>query len=223
MRSPNAKPAVCRFWPKCCGPRLESNKSTNQQVGTAKRLEEQITKPTGNTGPSVQPYETLPATGPDIKKQKRQSELRRGCSLSTVYQTPLGYPANDSCVVFFQTPPPLKKIRPMHPSNLQSRSLEISVTLILSGTLPSSKVPEGLQDHLKRTTLALGVTISAPRTGKEEALLARKQLRALFLKLQAAHSMDPQTPGRCLQRRAWVPTLAGQAGLLNPGRVVTAS
>lgn len=38
------------------------------------------------------------------------------------------------------------------------------------------KGAEGLQDHLKRTrSLSLGVTISSPRIGEGEGLLAGKQ------------------------------------------------
>lgn len=82
------------------------------------------------------------------------------------YQTPLGYPANESRIAIFQSPP-LMKIRPMHPSNLQSRCLEMSITHNLErGRYQVQRRLKGFK-ILKKEQLSIWALLSSPqRQGK---------------------------------------------------------
>lgn len=126
-----------------------------------------------------------------LKKQKRQPELGRGCSLPTIYQTPLGYPANESCIVFFQTPSPLKKIRPMHPSNLQSRSLEMSITHYLERAATEFKGARRASRSFRKNNSSSWRYYPRPKDRERGSLAGKETIKGTFPKTPSSALYSP--------------------------------
>lgn len=161
------------MWPETC-----KKTSANQQVTTAKPLEEQITKPIRNVALPYSPIKHFLPPALTLKiiikirsRRKRSRGLGARClKLLTSYLSVIQVMIH--VLHYLKRPLPLRNLGPMPSSNLQSRPPEMSKLTAGSDLVQRHRT---VSSRFKMNNSRSGHSYFHPRTGEREVAVAWKQ------------------------------------------------